>query len=405
MTSPRTAAPLDLAAVERVLQPYDRALTLPADAYGSPEVFAWEQRHFFEGGWACVGRTGDLDIAAPGDQVAVQAGAQSLLLVRGDDGMVRGFHNVCRHRGHELVSVGEHRRQRAIRCPYHAWVYGLEGDLRATPRFDLEVDKPSFPLVGVAVSKWHGWLFANMSGDAQPFAEWIGNAGIAVDDYAPSELVVGARHDYEIAANWKIIVDNYNECYHCSEIHPELCRVTPPDSDVAYPERSTGVWVGGPMELLDHAVTMSLTGESHGAAIPGLPAGLERRVGYVALFPNLLISPHPDYLMTHRLVPLAPNRTWIECAWYFPRAAFEAPGFSPDYAREFWDITNREDWNACESIQRNVTSPGYRPGPFSYWESAVFAGQTVVARGYLEGRLSPPEHRFLDGVGRGLAGH
>jgi Rieske 2Fe-2S family protein len=158
------------------------------------------------------------------------------------------------------------------------------------------------------------------------------------------------------------------------------------------------------MELLDHAVTMSLTGESGGVPIPDLPHPLERRVGYMTLFPNMLISPHPDYLMTHRLVPLAEDRTWIECAWFFPAAAFEEPGFSPDYASEFWDVTNREDWGACESVQRNVSSPAYRPGPFSYWESAVFAAQAVIARGYLEGRLSPPDHHLIDGFGRGLVG-
>jgi Rieske 2Fe-2S family protein len=334
----------------------------------------------------------------------VSVGRQSFALVVGDDDAIRAFHNICRHRGHELLAVGEQRHQRGIRCPYHAWVFGLEGDLRATPRFNLDVPKEEFPLIEVPLARWHGWLFLNASGDAQPFEEWIGNADIAVRDYSPARLLLGARHEYELQANWKIVVENYNECYHCTEIHPELCRVTPPDSDLAYPERSNGVWAGGPMELLDHAVTMSLDGHSDGVTIPGLPTPLERRVGYQTLFSNMLISPHPDYLMTHRLVPLAADRTWIECAWYFPPEAWDAPGFSPDYAREFWDVTNREDWVACESVQRNVTSPGYRPGPFSYWESAVFSCQTIVARGYLEGRLTPPDHSYLDGVGRGLSG-
>jgi Rieske 2Fe-2S family protein len=93
--------------------------------------------------------------------------------------------------------------------------------------------------------------------------------------------------------------------------------------------------------------------------------------------------------MTHRLVPLAERETWVECAWYFPPEAFEHPGFTPDYAREFWDITNREDWTACESVQRNVTSPGYRQGPISYWEIDVWREMAVLARGYLEGRLLP----------------
>jgi Rieske 2Fe-2S family protein len=401
----RTSAPLDLDAVERVLTPYDRAVTLPGEAYGSPDVFAWEQAHLFEGAWMCIGRASDLGLAAPGAQAAVQVGTQSFLLVVGDDGLIRGFHNICRHRGHELLAVGEQRTQRGVRCPYHAWVYGLEGDLRATPRFDMDsLDKADYPLVDARVEVWHGWLFLNASGDAPDLGTYLGNLEVVVDGYRPEELRLGARHEYELAANWKIAIENYAECYHCSEIHPELCKVTPPDSDIAYPERSNGVWLGGPMELLDHAVTMSLTGASDGVTIPGLPEDKHRLVGYSIVYPNLLISPHPDYVMTHRLVPLAPDRTWIECAWYFPEEAFALPGFSPDYAVEFWDITNREDWGACESVQRNVTSPGYRPGPFSYWEIDVFRSQAIIARAYLEGLLSPPEHGFVDGVGRGSVG-
>jgi Rieske 2Fe-2S family protein len=193
-------------------------------------------------------------------------------------------------------------------------------------------------------------------------------------------------------------VENYLECYHCSEIHPELCKVTPPESDHAYPELSGGAWVGGPMELRDFAETMSLTGESLGVPIRSVPEQKLRMVGYAAFLPNLLISPHPDYLMTHRLVPLAPDRTWIECAWYFPEEAFAKEGFSTDYASEFWDVTNREDWSACESVQRGMGSPGHRQGPFSIWEVDVFRAQSMIARGYLEGRLSTPEHELVTDV-------
>jgi Rieske 2Fe-2S family protein len=400
----RTAAPLDLTAVERVLQHCEVATTLPGEAYASPDVFAWEVEHFFEGGWACVGREADLELTSPGDQAAIRLGRQTFALTMDDDHRIHAFHNVCRHRGHELLAEGERRHQRAIRCPYHAWVYGLAGDLRATPRFDLEVQKDTYPLIEVPLARWHGWLFLNASADAQPFDEWIGNAGIAVDPYRPERLVLGARHEYELRANWKIVVENYNECYHCSEIHPELCRVTPPESDQYYAERPTGIWVGGPMELREHATTMSLTGESLGVTLPGLPDELVRKVGYLTLFPNLLVSPHPDYLMTHRLIPLAPDRTWIECAWYFPPEAFDHPGFSPSYASDFWDVTNREDWAACESVQRNVTSDGHRPGPFSYWENEVFEAQTVVARGYLEGRMTPPDPKLIEGAEHGVAG-
>ena len=382
-----SAAPIDSALLDRVLQPLELARTLPGEAYASPEVFAWEQRHFTEGSWVCVGRATDLE--RPGDQRALRIGSISMLLVRTGAGQLRGFYNVCRHRGHELLEPGTGRSGRGIKCPYHGWVYGLDGDCRATPRFGSDdLDRAEFPLVPVRVEEWHGWVFVNVSGDAPPLAEHLGNLDAVVADHRAERLVALASHEYEVAANWKIVIENYLECYHCSSIHPELCKVTPPESDVQFPGAS-GVWIGGGMLLRDHAVTMSLTGESFGVPIPSVPEARRREIGYVALLPNLLVSLHPDYVMTHRLVPLAPGRTWIECAWLFPPEALERPDFTPDYASEFWDITNREDWEACQSVQRNVASPGYRQGPISYWESDVWVAMTLIARGYLEGRLSP----------------
>ena len=192
----RTSAPLDLAAVERVLRPYDRALTLPGEALGFPEVFAWEQAHLFEGSVVLCRTDGRSRLGHAGDQVALQVGRQSFLLVRGDDMVVRVFHNICRHRGHELLGVGEHRNQRGIRCPYHAWVYGLGGDLRATPRFNMDsLDKADFPLVEARSAEWRGWLFVNASGDAPDLTEYLGNLDIVVDGYAPETLRLGAKHD------------------------------------------------------------------------------------------------------------------------------------------------------------------------------------------------------------------
>jgi len=248
----------------------------------------------------------------------------------------------------------------------------------------------------------HGWSFVRASADGVDFDEQFGNLGGHLAPYEPERLVVAARHSYEVAANWKLVHENYQECYHCSEIHPALCKVTPPDS--GYSIDIQGMYVAGPMDLRDGVETMSLDGRSGGDPLRGLSGNQLREVGYFGVWPNLLISPHPDYVMTHRLVPLAADRTWVECAWYFPEEAFAKPDFSPAYATEFWDITNREDWAACESVQRNVTSPGYRSGPFSYWEVDVFRTQATIARAYLEGSLSPPEHGFVDGVGRGLAG-
>ena len=195
-----------------------------------------------------------------------------------------------------------------------------------------------------------------------PFEEHAGNLEDLVRNYGCEELVVAARHDYQIVANWKILAENYHECYHCSSIHPELCEVSPPTSggDNLEPE---GAWIGGPMDLYEGVQTMSLDGKSHAPNLPRLTEGQDRTVYYFQLFPNLLISLHPDYVMTHRLRPIAPDRTAVECEWLFSKEAVEQEGFDPSYASDFWDITNRQDWHACEAVQRGVSSRGYRRGP------------------------------------------
>lgn len=264
-----THAPIDPAALDVVLREGAAARTLPGAAYASAAAFEWERTHFLDSSWVCVGRAAELP--DPGDQRAVGG----LLLVRDDAGVLRGWFNACRHRGHELLAPGATRRARAIRCPYHDWVYGLSGECRATPRFGKagpgDLDLAEFGLVPARTAEWHGWVFANVSGTAPPLAEQLGNAAMVVDGYDPARLRLGDRHTYEVAANWKIVVENYLECYHCAPVHPELCRVTPPESGTGYPAEPVGSWVGGPLLLRDGAETMSLDGRSLGVPIPGCP--------------------------------------------------------------------------------------------------------------------------------------
>jgi Rieske 2Fe-2S family protein len=159
-----------------------------------------------------------------------------------------------------------------------------------------------------------------------------------------------------------------------------LCQVSPPSSGDNY--QTNGAWVGGTMDLREGMDTMSLDGSSHGVALRGLDAVGLRTVIYLNVFPNVLISLHPDYVMVHRLTPLAANRTRIECTWWFAPESIEREGFDPSYAIDFWDITNRQDWQACESVQRGLTSEHAKPGPLSPEEDAVYQFVTMVARGY-----------------------
>ena len=381
-----TAPPFDPADLEPALRPFGQSRMLPRDAYVSPRVFAFEQQRFFAGSWTCVGREGDLE--GSGAQRAVKVGGAGVLLARGVDGRVRAFANTCRHRGHELLGVGEQTTRRTVQCPYHAWTYDLDGSLRAAPGFrDHQQFQPAeHGLVELPLESWHGFLFVNGSGDAPPFAEHVGALADLVAPYQPERLVPLASHSYDLACNWKVILENYHECYHCPLIHPELCQVSPPASGDNF--ELDGAWVGGTMDLKDHAATMSLDGHSDGVPIPGLDGERLRTVAYLGLFPNLLLSLHPDYVMTHLVEPLGPDLSHVVCTWYFPPEAASQPGFDPSYAVEFWDRTNRQDWAACESVQRGMASPHFQPGPLAPAEDAVYHVVTMIARAYLGERPS-----------------
>jgi glycine betaine catabolism A len=381
-------APIDHSAIETVLAPFGSSRTLPAEAYRSAELFAWEQQHLFAGSWVCLGRSAGL--VASGQVRGVEVGGESVAISRDRLGELRAFSNVCRHRGHQLVEEGEAYDLRLIRCPYHSWSYTLDGSLRSAPTFTRgeQFDPADYPLIELPTAEWQGWLWINLSGDASPLAAHLGNIDQEIAPYRPSELVVAARHHYEVAANWKLIVENYHECYHCSSIHPALCRLTPVDSGVDF--HPTGLWCGGTMELKDHAETMSVDGRSGGVFFTDLSPTRRRQVIYVGLFPNLLLSAHPDYLMTHRLTPVSVDRTRIECEWLFPPGALSLETFDPAYAVDFWDITNGEDWAACEGVQRGIRNRGHRPGPLSSWETTVYQFLQIIGNAYFGRGLIPP---------------
>jgi len=383
---------------------------LPALAYTSTEVLSWEQRHLFAGSWTCLGRLADLlpsadsqvrakrggraasaenDQARPVTQRAVVVGDISALLVH-DGAALRMFANTCRHRGHELLEETGSSQRRSITCPYHAWTYDLGGALigakgfRDDERFEFE----EHGLVELPVQVWEGWVFGHAlhptgSKDVPSFTEHIGTLAGVVAPYDCGSLVLADRHIYEVAANWKVVAENYHECYHCPLIHPELCRLTPPESGDNY--HLPGAWIGGSMTLRGGMATMSLTGQLVSSPLPGVDP---TRVEYLQVLPNLLVSAHPDYVMAHRMVPLAPGRTWVECSWL---VAAGADGVASDAlgAVEFWDLTNKQDWAACESVQRGLASPHFRPGPFAPNEDAVAQLVSSIGHAYQNGRFEP----------------
>jgi Rieske 2Fe-2S family protein len=370
----------------------DRCEGFPGEAYTSGRVFSWEMRRFWKEGWVCVGRTSMLP--ERGDQTSVHVADTGILLVRDADGELRCYLNACRHRGHELVRLGCSVRRSTVWCAYHAWVYRLNGSLRNAPGFaDAVVDE--LGLIKVRSATWGGWLFVNLSGTAVELADAVGNLDNELARYRPAELSVVASREYLVDANWKVIYENYLECYHCPSVHPELSRVQRTSGGENFVAQ--GLWSGGFLDLRNDAVSASLDGTGQDWNFPLLDDQQARSVRYHALLPNLFVTALHDYVLTHRLEPLAAGRTRIACEWLFA-PDFLAEGRDSGYAVEFWEATNKQDWASCESVQRGVSSYGYRPGPLSPSETAVRDFIVRITTAYQQDRaLADP--RFVAGRG------
>lgn len=304
--------------------------------------------------------------ATPGDVEGLQ-----LLATRDREGALRVFHNLCRHRGTVLCEEPCLDRRRIV-CPYHGWSYELDGSLASAPNMDgVEgFAAEDYSLVEVESAIWQGILFVRFeaTGERRPLSEHLGPLTETVAPWQIEDLEVVGERRYEVTANWKLLFQNYSECYHCPTLHPPLNRLTPfRNSDNLFDE---GPILGGPMRLADPEGSMTTDGGRCTVPLPGLGDEEAGKVYYFTVFPNLFLSLHPDYVMVHRLDRRGVDRTHVEC-WWLAAEGVDAEAFEP--AVELWDKTNREDWWVCEQMQRGVASPAYEPGPYSDLESLVAA--------------------------------
>ncbi len=270
-----------------------------------------------------------------------------------------------------MCTAAEGRFDGRIQCPYHGWTYALDGRLIGAPHMEeAGFAREEYPLHEVKTAVWEGHLFLH-SGDPRPLK--------LPDRFRPwrmEELTLHKRITYDVKANWKLAVLNYNECLHCPLLHPALNRLT--DYLGADNEAPNASYIGGSMGFRGDAETMSTDGKRRRDYLPGLSEDERRKVCYYTIYPNLLLSLHPDYMMVHTLWPKAVDRTEIVCEWYFHPAEIAKPDFVADDVIEFWDTTNREDWNIVELSQLGIQSRAYRPGPYSRREELLHAFDQLV---------------------------
>jgi Rieske 2Fe-2S family protein len=354
--------------------------SLPRAAYVEPAFFDLEREGIWWSDWVAVGRVDQLRTA--GDFLAVDVAGERLVVVRDRRGGLHAHHDLCRHRGSRLTTADQRAEpattdapgpsgtfKGVIRCVYHSWCYELDGRVRSAPFLgESDAFEPeAFGLHPVVLDTWGGWLFVNLSEDGavvRPLADQLGEIAGRVVRYPLADLRTARRIVYDVRANWKVLVENYNECYHCAGVHPELCRIVP-----AFREKGGGNldWDAG-IPQAEGTFTFTASGTSDRSPFPGLDADERVRHKGELCYPNLMISLSADHVAAFTLLPRAADRTLVVVDFLFHPDEMARPGFDPSDAVEFWDLVNRQDWAVCEGVQDGMTSRRFRFGWYAPME-------------------------------------
>lgn len=334
---------------------------LPGRYYTDPEWLTVDRRAIFERSWNCVARADEL--RAPGDFVRARVGHEDVLVVRNRTGGLGAFHNLCRHRGAVLCRDDAGSFGKRIRCVYHAWTYDLEGRLVAAPNIHDMPDlvKEEYGLHRVAVEEWLGYAWVNLDPAAAPLrdqvrpqlVERLGDAG-TFDRYGIADLVVGHTITYDVASNWKSVVENFMECYHCSSIHPELTAALP-----QFRSGYGSISGGGGAAFAPGMAGFSTSGRAARPMLPGLLPEDDRLFYGIILRPNVFVILVPDHVAFYRITPVETGLTRVLVDWLFDPAEVARPGFDPSDAVELLDVTNRQDFDACERCHLGMASSRY----------------------------------------------
>jgi len=345
------------------------ALTLPARFYTDPDLFRRELQAVHYDMWLHAGRTEQLPES--GRFFLVRFAGVNVIVLRDDKGEIAAFHNTCRHRGTLLCKEDAGKLAGRIQCSYHAWTYGLDGRLLNAPLMEKVVGfrEEAYPLGRVATAVWDGHVFINLSGEPLPFEEHLAGLDRKFAPWGMADLQRVERKVYHLKANWKLVIQNYSECIHCPIAHPQLNKHSHYLSGDNEPPQPT--YLGGRMDLREGVATLSVDGQMNRACLPGLTPEQSRQVYYYALLPNLLLNLHPDYMLTFQIWPMAVDRTDVVCEWHFHPHEIARPGFDPKDAVDFWDLTNKQDWELSDLAQQGISSLGYRPGPYSNREELL----------------------------------
>ncbi|MFM7597785.1 MAG: aromatic ring-hydroxylating oxygenase subunit alpha [Actinomycetota bacterium] len=318
------------------------------------------EREMLRHEWTCLGRLDDLGLTQPDRVAVVDFYGESILVT--NDGQLHALANVCRHRGSQLMPADSPPcGAKAIRCPYHSWTYALDGALMHAPHAD-DIDPADFALTTLAADAWGGFLWVAES-PVTTLLDQLGPVPERIRRYPLTDLRLGLRFEYDVQANWKVIAENYNECYHCGPVHPELSRLVP-----AFAGGGKDIpWEDG-VPHREGAWTFTMSGTTDRSPFPGLDEHERVKHKGELVYPNLMLSLSAEHVAAYTLTPQAIDRTHIVCDLLFHPTETVKDSFDPSDAGDLWDLVNRQDWAICESVQRGMSSRYFQGGWYAPME-------------------------------------
>ncbi len=406
-----------IAALARACRP---GWSLPGQFYSEEAIYRADLEHVWRSGWLFAGHT--CEIPKPGDYFTLEVGADPVIVIRGEDGAIRGLHNVCRHRG-SLICTEPAGHSKRLVCPYHQWTYGLDGRLLACRGMPEGLDKSHFPLKQAHVRDVDGLIYlslADVPPDFQSAHEMI--SSFASPQGFPKAKVAKAV-DYLVKANWKLIWENNRECYHCNVNHPQYIKAnfdhynaddTPPHIQeqitaallrteqkrgsgsvtathkrsgmTIFPDLEKNIWYSANRTpLVDGYVTESMDGKQVAPLMGGYKTAHIDTLR-IRTLPNFWNHSSCDHGVSTRLLPVGPQLTSVRVWWLVNAGALEGRDYELSKLQPFWQLTSEQDWEICERQQRGINSSAYAPGPYSTYKEYNVAS---FVRWYLQSLTSP----------------
>jgi Rieske 2Fe-2S family protein len=394
----KTVAPNPKDKVATLAAEYRPGWSLPGGFYSDEAVYCADVERIWRSGWLFAGHS--CEIPKAGDYFTLEVGADSIAVVRATDGAIRGFHNVCRHRG-SLVCTEAVGHAKKLVCPYHQWTYDLDGELVAC-RGMGDIDKSQFSLKQVAVQEFEGLIFFSLAKNPWDIDRASEILSPLLRPQAFKKAKVAKAVDYLVKANWKLVWENNRECYHCNVNHPQYIKANfdhynaddttpgikaqidaaarraerlPPlvapattrkdGGMTCFPDAENDIWFSANRTpLVDGYVSESMDGKNV-APLMGDYGEFRCDTLRIRTLPNFWNHSSCDHAVSTRLLPVGPQLTSIRVWWLVHKEAQEGTDYDLAKLMPFWQLTSEQDWEICERQQRGVNSSAYSPGPYS----------------------------------------